>query len=484
VTNQPTQPAAAKPQGLPLAVRLGLVLGATVLVVLVLAGAVVNRVVSQGFEDVVGTQQVEAVEAAADALGELVRVGGGPRQLAEGARIMNRLARSLDGPVTLLGPDGTQLALVQPPGPPPQSNVSYREIQSPITTPNGLEVGTLIAQVPNSGSATGEDRPFLRLFNVALLVAGLVSVAVIAGVSVWMARRQTRPLQDVAAAATRLGAGDLSARATGGGDRESQELAGAFNAMAGRLESSEMLRRRAASDMAHDLATPATVLQGQLQAMIDGVVPKSKANLEAAAASAAALGGVIVQMGELASAEAAPLQAKPETMWVAAAVGEAAAALDGLYRERGVALNVEQVGQGVTAFADPVHLGRALRNVLTNAAQHTPAGKTVRVSATPLAPTLPGEMARVEIRVIDQGPGIPAEDLPHIFERFYRSDPARATGLGAGSGETAAAGAGAGIGLTIARELLAASGGTIAVERTGPEGTTVLIGLRPAAPGG
>jgi two-component system sensor histidine kinase BaeS len=236
-----------------------------------------------------------------------------------------------------------------------------------------------------------------------------------------------------------------------------------------------MLRRRAASDMAHDLATPATVLQGQLQAMIDGVVPKSKANLEAASASAAALGSVIVQMGELASAEAAPLQAHPETIWVADAVKDAASALDGLYRDRGVTLDVEQVGQGLSAFADPVHLGRALRNVLTNAAQHTPSGKTVRVAAAAVVPTLPEDSAHVAIRVTDQGPGIPAEDLPHIFERFYRSDPARATGSGAGSG--------AGIGLTIAREVLAASGGSIAVERTGPDGTTILISLPPAPTG-
>jgi hypothetical protein len=177
---------ATEPRGLPLAVRLGLVLGATVLVVLLLAGAVVNRVVSQGFEQ---------VEAAADALGELVRVGGGPRQLAEGARIMNRLARSLNGPVTLLGPNGLELATVTPPGPqlPPQGG--FREIQASITGPNGAEVGTLIAQVPASTGGDAADRPFLRLFNVALLVAGLVSVAAIAGVSVWMARRQTKPLR-------------------------------------------------------------------------------------------------------------------------------------------------------------------------------------------------------------------------------------------------------------------------------------------------
>jgi signal transduction histidine kinase len=237
-----------------------------------------------------------------------------------------------------------------------------------------------------------------------------------------------------------------------------------------------MLRRRAATDMAHDLATPATVLQGQLQAMIDGVVPKSKPNLEAAAASAAALGGVIVQMGELASAEAAPLQAKPETLYVADVVAEAASALDGLYRERGVTLDVEQVGRALTAVADPVHLGRALRNVLANAAQHTSAGRTVRVTATPVAPTLPGASARVELRVIDQGPGIPAEDLPHVFERFYRSDPARTADVGT----PGAGGAGAGIGLTIAREVLAPSGGAISVERTGPDGTTILISL-PAA---
>jgi signal transduction histidine kinase len=221
--------------------------------------------------------------------------------------------------------------------------------------------------------------------------------------------------------------------------------------------------------MAHDLATPATVLEGQLQAMIDGVVPKNRANLEAARASASALGSVIVQLGELASAEAAPLQARPERVEVAAILAEAASALDGLYRERGVKLEVEPVTPSLAAWADPAHLGRALRNVMTNAAQHTPSGKTVRVIATSA-----GEAGdRVQIRVIDQGPGIPTEDLPHVFERFYRSDPARAAQPVTSTG----AGPRAGIGLTIARELLAPSGGAISVEQTGPDGTTLLLDL-------
>jgi signal transduction histidine kinase len=322
-------------------------------------------------------------------------------------------------------------------------------------TVDGQEVATVVATVPTLAAA---DRPFLRLFNVALLVAGLVSAVVIALAAVWIARRQVRPLHDVAAAASRLEAGDLGARATGGGDRESAELAGAFNGMASRLEQTAMLRRRAASDMAHDLATPATVLEGQLQAMIDGVLPTNRANLEAARASAAALGSVIVQLGELTSAEAAPLQAHPEPVDVAALLAEAAAALDGLYRERGVPLTVDPTDPGLAALADPAHLGRALRNVMANAAQHTPAGREVRVTAVAAGD-------RVELRVIDQGPGIPAQDLPHIFERFYRSDLSR-------SGQP-----GTGIGLTIAREVLAPSGGRISVESTGSTGSTLLLDL-------
>ena len=446
------------PTGMPLAVRLALVLSAAVLVVLLLTGAVVNRVVIRSFDDVVIATQQDQVDATADALGELLRQGG---TLREARSVLLRLSRSLHGPVTVYGPEGREIThfgdQTLPAG-------ETRGLDAPVTVA-GQEVATISVVV----AGQNPEQPFLRLFNQALLVSGLVSLVVIAGLAVWIARRQTRPLQDVAAAASRLEGGDLSARATGGGDRESQELAGAFNTMATRLERTEMLRRRAATDMAHDLATPATVLEGQLQAMIDGVVPRNHANLEAARASASALGSVIVQLGELASAEAAPLQARPERVEVAAILAEAASALDGLYRERGVKLEVEPVAPELAAWADPAHLGRALRNVMTNAAQHTPSGKIVRVTATSA-----GEAGdRVQIRVIDQGPGIPAEDLPHIFERFYRADPARATQPAAQTG----AGPRAGIGLTIARELLAPSGGAISVERTGSDGSTLLLDM-------
>lgn len=452
-------PAPTSSTGLPLAVRLGLVLSAVVLVVLLLAGAVVNRVVSGQYEDVVSQQQTQQVQAAADALSELLRQGG---RLGEARTVLDRLSHNLGAEVVVLGPGGREIArvgMMMPAGAP------THEIRADVVV-NDQTAATLVAVVPTQGSA---NRPFLGVFNAVLLIGGLVAVVVIAGLSVLIARRQTRPLHDVALAAARLEGGDLSARATGGGDRESQELAGAFNSMASRLEQSETLRRRAASDMAHDLATPATVLESQLQAMVDGVIPRSKANLEAARASAAALGGVVVQLGEMAGAEAAPLQARPEAVGIDAAMSEAAAALDGLYRERGVTLTTEPVPGGLTARVDAVHLGRALRNVLTNAAQHAPAGSRVRVTARATQP-VGGTASAVEIRVIDDGPGIPAQDLPHVFERFYRSDASR-------TGQTGSTG----IGLTIARDLLTANGAAIAVESTGPTGTTMLITV-PLAP--
>ena len=305
------------------------------------------------------------------------------------------------------------------------------------------------------------DQAFLRIFNATLLIAGTLAVLALIAVAALLSDRLTRPLREVAAAARRLGAGDLAARAAGGSDRESGELAEAFNSMAARLERSEALRRRAASDMAHDLATPATVLESQLQAMVDGVVPADRAQLERARAAAGALSGQIVQLRELVDAEAAGLQRRPERAAVIDLLVDAGQALEPLYRERGVALAVEGVPPALAVEVDASQVGRALRNVLTNAAQHAPAGSTVSVSAEAIG-------SGVRMRITDAGSGIADEDLPHVFERFYRADPARA------GGEPRA---GSGIGLTIARELLTANGGTIDVERTGPDGTVFAVEL-------
>ncbi len=432
------------PSGRPLAIRLALLLSGAVVLVLLIAGFVVNRVVSSSFEEQLNAQQQERLADVAALVGELNRPAA--------RQIVGRLAAGAAGRITLLDASGE---VVGSAGrlPPNAPTVRYEQAADGIGP-----VQTVVLEVPERGAGA-----FVRAFNLALLITGVLSVLALMLVAGLLSERLTRPLRDVAAAAGRLGSGDLSSRARGGADRESQELAGAFNAMATRLEQSETLRRRAASDMAHDLATPATVLESQLQALVDGVIPADRAQLDSARSSAAALSGVVTRMGELIEAESASLSHRREQVDIGRLLDEIRNALDGLFRDRALSVTVE-VPPGLVVDGDRAQLARALRNVVTNAAQHSPSPGGLGVIATSS-----GDSA--EIRVIDHGPGITSADLPHVFERFYRADVSRGMTPG-----------GSGIGLTIARELLSANGGSIDVERTGAQGTTFLIVLPLASP--
>lgn len=423
--------------GRPLAVRLALLLAAVVVLVLLLAGVVVNRAASRSFGETLDQRDRDRLELAVPFIESALDEGVPPRQLE---RLLRRVTGPGDALVRILDADGSVLVEAGrlPPG--AEREASRTELS------NG---GTLEVVVP------GREAPFLRAFNTALVLTGVVTVAALLLAAALLASRMTRPLREVAGAAQRLGAGDLSARAAPGPDAESAELATAFNAMAERLQRSEGLRRRAASDLAHDLATPATVLESQLQAMVDGVVPADGAQLERARAAAAGLSGVIVQLGELTHAEAAPLGRRSEAVDLAALGREIVDSLDGLLRERGI--RAEMSG-AATAQADRGHIARALRNVVTNAIQHSPSGGTVSIEVS-------RDGAHATALVRDEGPGIADEDLPYVFERFYRADRSRSRIPGSG------------IGLTVARELIVANGGSLDVASSGADGTTMRIAL-------
>ncbi|MEO6577874.1 MAG: HAMP domain-containing sensor histidine kinase [Candidatus Limnocylindria bacterium] len=425
-------------RGWPLAIRLAALLAVVVVVVLLLAGFVVNRAASRSLDETLGPRDQERLNL----VGALVEDGlqrGVDRRGMQ--RLVERVAAQTRGRVRVVDADGT--VLLEAGRLPPDTE------SETLTT--GLSAaaggGALEVDLP---SATA---PIVRGFNTALLIAGLAAVAALLLGATVGANRMTRPLREVAGAARRLGSGDLSARALGGADAESAELAHAFNGMAERLEQSEILRRRAASDLAHDLATPATVLESQIQAMVDGVVPADATQLDRARAAAAGLSRVIGQLGELTQAEAAPLQQAPQAVSIPELLSEIVAALHGLFRERQVTADLS--GHGLVAHVDRAQVERAFRNVITNAVQHAPAGGMVRVSTT----------EHGEIRIADNGSGIGDDDQPFVFERFYRAD--RSRGRVPGSG----------IGLTVARELIVANGGSIEIESTGPQGTTFLVRL-------
>jgi signal transduction histidine kinase len=435
----------APPRGQPLSLRLALLLSLAVLAVLLVTGFAVNRLVSRGLEDELSSVQRDRIGFLAQQL-EGIDLGQ-PRAARAVHQAMQRIARQSDARLLLVDAQGEVLVDVGE----TRDGADTERLEEEVPGGSGL---TLAIELPRGGPT------FLGVFNLTLLVAGVLAVGALMLSAALLSERLTRPLRGVAAAARRLGAGDLGARAAGGPDRESQELAGAFNAMASRLQRSEELRRRAASDMAHDLATPATVLESQLQAMVDGVVPADREQLERARAAASAMSGVIVQLRELVDVEAAAVQRSPRRVAISELLAEVTHALQPYFRERGVELAAAPTPTAAVEV-DPTQVSRALRNVLSNAAQHSPRNGTVRIASEEAG-------TDVVVRVSDQGAGIAAEDLPHIFERFYRADPARQ------GGEPRA---GSGIGLTIARELLAANGGSIEVERTGADGTTFSLRL-------
>ncbi|HEX6139091.1 MAG TPA: HAMP domain-containing sensor histidine kinase [Candidatus Limnocylindria bacterium] len=435
-------------RGQPLSVRLVLLMTVAFVAVLLLAGFAVNRVVSRSLADELAGVQRDRLAFLAAQLEDVDLDQPRVRQAVRMA--LQRAARPMQGRLEVVDADGSVLLAAGELRNPDGAQV----VEEPVPGDAGYR---LVLRLP------GGDPAFLRIFNVTLVVAGVLAVGALIVLAALLSDRLTRPLRGVAAAARRLGAGDLAARAAGGPDRESTELAEAFNAMAARLEQSEVLRRRAASDMAHDLATPATVLESQLQAMVDGVLPADAEQLERARAAAAAMSGVVTQLRDLVDVEAAPLQRRAARVAVGQLMDEAAAALQPLFAERDVRLSVDAGDVAAAVEVDPLQVGRALRNVLTNAAQHSPRGASVTFSAA-------AEPGAVALRVADAGPGIAPEDVAHVFERFYRADRAR-------SAAADEARTGSGIGLTIARELLAANGGSIDVERTGPDGTTFLIRL-------
>src|SRR3989337_2438154 len=308
-------------RGRSLAVRLAVLLAAVVVVVLVLAGVVVNRAASRSLDETLGPREQQRLNLAGTIVEQGIERGIDRRGMQA---LLGRIAAETRGRVRVVGDDGSVAfeAGRLPPG--TETDTLTTELSS------SAGGGALEVEVPSAAA------PFVRAFNSALLITGIVAVAALLAAAALVANRVTGPLRDVGLAARRLGEGDLAVRARGGSDAESAELAHAFNGMAERLERSEGLRRRAASDLAHDLATPATVLESQLQAMVDGVVPADSAQLEKARAAAAGLSGVIAQLGELTQAEAAPLQRSPERVELADLAREIVASLDGPLRDRGV----------------------------------------------------------------------------------------------------------------------------------------------------
>jgi two-component system sensor histidine kinase BaeS len=283
----------------------------------------------------------------------------------------------------------------------------------------------------------------VRAVDQRLLIAALLSAAVAVVLALAVSRRILAPVEAVTEAARRMAAGDREHRVAVTGRDEVGELAAAFNAMADAVGRSEAARRGLVADVAHELRTPLTNLRCHLEAVQDGLQSPDAATLASLHEETVLLARLVDDLQELSLAEAGQLALHPVELDVAAVVEAAVEAMRPAAEAKGVALRADV--PPCRAHADETRTAQVLRNLLSNAITHTAAGGSVTVSAAASTDV-------VAVEVADTGDGIPAEHLPHVFDRFHRVDPSRARATG-----------GAGLGLAIVRQLVEAQGGTVSV---------------------
>jgi len=309
---------------------------------------------------------------------------------------------------------------------------------------------TILVNIFRDATTGGGIAAFIPLTIVVLLLFGTAARGF---------RRFAAPLGDLIDAAENVEAGNYSVRVRARGPRELRSLASAFNSMSGRLESSERERRRLLADVTHELRTPLTIMQGNLEALLDGVYPADPAHLEPILDETRVLSRLVDDLRTLSLAEAGALTLHREPTDVGQLLTDSVASFRVQADSAGVELATVVDGVLPQLEIDPVRMREVLSNLLSNALRYTPRGGTVRVGAS-----LSDGTVRISVR--DSGPGIAAEALPHIFDRFYKSDESR----------------GAGLGLAIAKSLVAAHGGEIEAKSAPGQGTEIRFTLPNPSP--
>jgi len=322
---------------------------------------------------------------------------------------------------------------------------------------DGQAVGSLLIPAEPTAYESLEHQ-FLSRVNRSLLWAGLAAAALALVLGLILARQTTAPLRALTQAAQRLAQRGPDAALTGQPTQvdvrsrdEIGELGHAFNQMSASLAQQETLRRNLMADIAHELRTPLSVMRGDLEALLDGVYQPTPEALGSLQEETLLLSRLVDDLRALALAEAGQLRLERRPTDLGELLTGVVASFDLQAEGQGQTLKLELAPDLPAVDADPQRVRQIVANLVSNALRHAASsGSHVLVSAV----AKPGE---VDVMVVDDGPGISPEDLPYLFDRFWRADRTRAEGSG--------------LGLAIARELVRAHGGRIWVETTSGQGT-------------
>jgi two-component system sensor histidine kinase BaeS len=319
----------------------------------------------------------------------------------------------------------------------------------------GERVGSVVLRFPGAGLSAAESSTRSSLTTI-VLAGALLSVLLAIGAAIVLSRRITRPIHALSAAAASLERGDLGARAAiGDAPGEIGELGRAFDSMAETIQRESALRRALVADVAHELRTPVTILQASCEALVDGVVSPSPEQLGSLHDEVLRLGRLVGDLETLTSAEAARLDLRPALVDLATVAALSAERLRPYFDA--AELTLEQRLAPVEIVGDAARLGQVVDNLLGNALKFTPPGGLVTLDVRE------GEGEALLV-VTDTGPGIPAIELPHVFERFWR-------------GENAHGVSGSGVGLAIVAELVEAHRGHVSVATDPGKGSVFTVGL-------
>lgn len=296
-------------------------------------------------------------------------------------------------------------------------------------------------------------------------IAAFLWIAAAAGVVLslvlgWLFSRQvTRPLNRITRAAHEVAGGNLEQKVDTTGYGEAQDLGESFNNMAATLRQDRDLRRNMIADIAHELRTPISVLQGNIEGMIDGVLPDNRATLDTLHGETLELARLVEDLRTLSLAEAGQLKFDLQAVELGKLSARVVDAFKTVAGSRGIEIVISAGAPLETVNADADRTAQVLRILIDNALKYSPDGSKIEV-------VIASSADAVTVSVADHGRGIADENLPLVFERFYRVDPSRARSTG-----------GSGLGLAIARQLIAAQGGSIKAQSKLGEGSTFSFTL-------
>jgi signal transduction histidine kinase len=330
--------------------------------------------------------------------------------------------------------------------------------QSFSLTSRGIGIGTVDIGYYGPYFYNDNDIRYLNALNDLLIWTAFACALFAMLFGTGLARHLTRPIRRVIASAKKISEGDYRDRIRDKtGTTEIKELTDSINSLAESLEAQDKLRKRLTGDVAHELRTPLATLQSHLEAMIDGVWEPDSSRLKSCHEEIVRLNKLVGDLGKLERYDSEKITLTKTRFDLAALIRRSATNFESGFMEKGIRLRYFAEPLEITADEDKI--SQVIVNLLSNAGKFTGSGGSVDILAGL-------KQGKAEITVIDTGTGISEQDLPHIFERFYRADPSRSRVTG-----------GSGIGLAIAKSIVLAHNGTIGVKSEYGRGTTFTVTL-------